>query len=44
VAATAKELFVPGAMVVLRTPQGTYDAAVGTTMLGAQTPPAADTR
>jgi D-alanyl-D-alanine carboxypeptidase len=43
VAATAKELFVPGAMVVLRTPQGTYDAAVGTTMLGAQTPPAADT-
>jgi D-alanyl-D-alanine carboxypeptidase len=43
VAAAAKELFVPGAMVVLRTPQGTYDAAVGTTMLGAQTPPAADT-
>ena len=43
VAAAAKELFVPGAMVVLRTPQGNYDAAVGTTMLGAQTPPAADT-
>jgi D-alanyl-D-alanine carboxypeptidase len=39
----AKDLFVPGAMVVLRTPQGTYEAGVGTTELGAATPPAADT-
>src|SRR6185503_3092231 len=33
----------PGAMVVLHTPQGNFAAAVGTTELGAQTPPAADT-
>ena len=39
----AKDLYVPGAMVVLRTPQGEFRAAVGTTELGAQTPPAADT-
>lgn len=39
----AKDLYVPGAMVVLRTPQGEYRAAVGTTELGAQAPPAADT-
>jgi D-alanyl-D-alanine carboxypeptidase len=39
----AKDLFVPGAMVVLRTPQGNYAAAAGTTDLGAATPPAADT-
>ena len=43
VEATAKGLFVPGAMVVVRTPQGRYEAAYGTTELGAQTPPAADT-
>ena len=43
VAAAAKKLMVPGAMVLLRTPQGNFDAAVGTTELGAQTPPAADT-
>jgi len=43
VEAAAKELLVPGAMVVLRTPQGSYDVAVGTTELGKQTPPAADT-
>ena len=41
--AAAKELMVPGAMVVLRTPQGIFDAAVGTTKLGAQTPPDANT-
>jgi D-alanyl-D-alanine carboxypeptidase len=35
----AKELMVPGAMVVLRTPQGNFTAAVGTTQLGAPTPP-----
>jgi len=39
----AKALMVPGAMVVLRTPQGTFDAAVGTTKLGAQVPPDAST-
>lgn len=39
VEATAKGLMVPGAMVNLRTPQGNYEAAYGTTELGAQTPP-----
>ncbi|AEV71579.1 penicillin-binding protein, beta-lactamase class C [Mycolicibacterium rhodesiae NBB3] len=39
----AKDLFVPGAMVVLRTPQGDFEAGVGTTELGAQTPPSGDT-
>ncbi|MDV3126414.1 beta-lactamase family protein [Mycobacterium sp. 21AC1] len=39
VEAAAKKLMVPGAMVVLRTPQGDFDAAVGTTQLGARTPP-----
>ena len=39
----AKQLMVPGAMVLLRTPQGDFTAAVGTTELGAQTPPAANT-
>ncbi|MEU9026290.1 serine hydrolase domain-containing protein [Streptomyces sp. NPDC048383] len=34
VAAAAKELGVPGAVVLLRTPQGTFRAAVGTTELG----------
>ena len=41
--AAAKELLVPGAVVVLRTPQGNFDAMVGTTQLGMQTPPDADT-
>ncbi|WP_099039931.1 serine hydrolase domain-containing protein [Mycobacterium neglectum] len=39
----AKDLYVPGAVVVLRTPQGEFQATVGTTELGTQTPPAADT-
>jgi D-alanyl-D-alanine carboxypeptidase len=43
VEAAAKKLMVPGAMVLLRTPQGDFNAAVGTTELGAQTPPAAIT-
>jgi D-alanyl-D-alanine carboxypeptidase len=43
VAAAADQLVVPGAMVLLRTPQGQYNAAVGTTELGGQTPPAANT-
>ena len=37
--AAAEELLVPGAVVQLRTPQGNVDAVVGTTELGAQTPP-----
>src|SRR5689334_1820652 len=39
----AEELGVPGAMVLLRTPQGSFTAASGTTELGASTPPRADT-
>jgi len=39
----AKDLMVPGAVVVLRTPQGNFTASVGTTELGAQTPPEAGT-
>jgi D-alanyl-D-alanine carboxypeptidase len=39
----ARELSVPGAMVLLRTPQGEFVASVGTTELGTQTPPAPDT-
>jgi D-alanyl-D-alanine carboxypeptidase len=39
----ATQMRVPGAVVVLRTPQGHYTAAVGTTELGAQTAPTADT-
>ena len=37
---TAKELLVPGAVVLLRTPQGEFTAASGTTVLGAQARPA----
>lgn len=39
----ASELMVPGAFVLLRTPQGRFTAAAGTTELGGRTPPAADT-
>ncbi|MGW5852686.1 serine hydrolase domain-containing protein [Streptomyces sp. NPDC055254] len=35
----AKELMVPGAVVLLRTPQGTFRTVVGTTELGASRPP-----
>jgi D-alanyl-D-alanine carboxypeptidase len=35
----AKQLMVPGALVLLRTPQGTFTAEYGTTELGTQTPP-----
>lgn len=35
----AKKLMVPGAMVLLRTPQGTFHAAVGTTERGTAKPP-----
>src|SRR5438552_9610614 len=40
---TAKELLVPGAAVLLRTPQGEFTVTYGTTLLGATTPPRADT-
>src|SRR4051794_40819780 len=43
VEAAVEKLKVPGAMVVLRTPQGNFDAAVGTTEVGRQTPPDANT-
>ena len=38
-----KRLGVPGAVVAIRTPQGSYTAAVGTTELGRQTPPDVNT-
>ena len=38
-----KDMLVPGAVVAIRTPQGSYTAAVGTTELGKQTPPDANT-
>jgi D-alanyl-D-alanine carboxypeptidase len=41
--ATAKELLVPGAVVEVRTPQGDFTAAVGTTLRGADVPPGGDT-
>src|SRR4051812_9792356 len=41
--ATAKELQVPGAVVEVRTPQGDFTAAVGTTLRGADMPPGGDT-
>jgi D-alanyl-D-alanine carboxypeptidase len=40
---TAKELMLPGAVILLRTPQGDFTAAYGTTSLGATTPPRSDT-
>jgi D-alanyl-D-alanine carboxypeptidase len=40
---TAKELLIPGAAVVLGTPQGEFTVSYGTTLLGATSPPAADT-
>ena len=42
-AATAKELMVPGAMALLRTPQGEFVLTYGTTKLGAATAPGAET-
>jgi D-alanyl-D-alanine carboxypeptidase len=43
VEATAKELLLPGAMVLLRTPQGEFAFGYGATELGGKTPPRADT-
>ena len=40
---TIKELLIPGAVVLLRTPQGDFTAAYGTTQLGTTSPPRADT-
>ena len=39
---TAKELLIPGVVVLLRTPQGEFTVAYGTTLLGATIPPRAD--
>ena len=43
VEATAKELLLPGAMVLLHTPQGDFTFGYGATELGGTTPPRADT-
>ena len=40
---TARELMIPGAVVLLRTPQGEFTVSYGTTLLGATSPPGADT-
>jgi D-alanyl-D-alanine carboxypeptidase len=40
---TARELLIPGAVVLLRTPQGEFTVGYGTTLLGANSPPSADT-
>ncbi|TIY11339.1 MAG: D-alanyl-D-alanine carboxypeptidase, partial [Mesorhizobium sp.] len=39
----AKELLLPGAMVLLQTPQGNFALGYGTTELGVTNPPRADT-
>jgi D-alanyl-D-alanine carboxypeptidase len=41
---TAKEFLVPGAVVLLRTPQGEFTVTYGTTQLDTTSPPRADTR
>src|SRR4029453_10328622 len=41
--ATAEELLVPGAVVILSTPQGEFTVSYGTTTLGATLPPRGDT-
>src|SRR6059058_1092267 len=41
---TAKELLIPGAVVLLRTPQGEFTAASGTTQLNTNNPPRANTQ
>jgi D-alanyl-D-alanine carboxypeptidase len=43
VATTAQELHIPGAVVLLRTPQGEFTVTYGTTELGTTSPPRADT-
>jgi hypothetical protein len=36
----AKELLIPGALVLLRTAQGEFTVSYGTTLLGTESPPA----
>jgi D-alanyl-D-alanine carboxypeptidase len=43
VAATAKDLLIPGAVVLLRIPEGEIVVSYGTTQLGTNTPPGTDT-
>src|SRR5947199_3252863 len=43
VGTAAREMLVPGAVVLLRTPQGEFTVTYGTTLLGATTPPRPDT-
>src|SRR5262249_14351419 len=43
VATSGRELPIPGALVLLRTPQGEFTVSYGTTLLGATSPPRADT-
>ncbi len=43
VAKTARELLIPGAVVLLRAPQGEFTATYGTTLLGTASPPRAGT-
>ena len=40
---TVKELLIPGAVILLRTPQGEFTITSGTTLLGATLPPRVDT-
>jgi D-alanyl-D-alanine carboxypeptidase len=40
---TARELMIPGAVVLLRTPQGEFTVTYGITLLGTTSPPRADT-
>jgi len=40
---TVQDLLIPGAVVVLRTPQGEFTAASGTTELGTRNPPGGET-
>src|SRR5262249_40590189 len=40
---TARELLIPGAVVLLRTPQGVFTVTYGTTQIGTTKRPAADT-
>ena len=40
---TAKELLIPGAVIVLRAPQADFMVSYGSTLLGATNPPDADT-
>lgn len=40
---TAKEMLIPGAVILLRTPQGEFSVNYGTTLLGVNVPPTAST-